>query len=239
MALSAVGQQIAYPLASGAARDALTASIVVTLGTACLLHAMATRGPRVAARVLLATAVPGFAAELLGLHTGVPFGGYDYSATLGLRVLGVPVVVALAWTMLAWPSAVAARRLVRGRLPRIVVGAWALAAADLFLDPQLVAGGYWRWHDPAPHLPGVPEVPLTNLAGWVAVSLVLSALLQRILDAAAPDPGRETLAVLLYLWLYAGWIVALAGFSDLAGAAAWGAIGMGAVALPLGYSLRR
>jgi hypothetical protein len=37
----------------------------------------------------------------------------------------------------------------------------------------------------------------------------------------------------VYLWLYAGWFVALAGFLDLAAAAGWGALGMGAVAVPL------
>jgi putative membrane protein len=223
-----VALQIAYPLVHGELRDRLTVLIVLVLAAACVAHAAFTRSPRTAAAVVLVTAVPGFAVEVLGVHTGVPFGTYEYSTTLGPRLFGTPLLIGLAWTMLAWPAAIAARRLVRGRLARVLVGTWALAAADLFLDPQLVASGAWTWRFPAPHLPGVPDIPLTNFAGWLAVALVLSAVLQAI----AGD-GDDTVAVALYLWLYVGWVVALGIFLDLTAAAGWGALGMGVVAVPL------
>jgi putative membrane protein len=230
----AVGLQIAYPLVHGAARDHLTVLIVVALAGASVLHAAISRGVAVAAALFGVTALPGYAVEVLGVHTGFPFGSYAYSDSLGPRLLGVPPVVALAWTMLAWPAALAARRLVRGRVARVVVGAWTLASADLFLDPQQVAAGHWTWEFPAPHLPGVPDVPLTNYAGWLGVSLVLSVAVQAI----AGD-GDDRVIIGLYLWLYAAWIVALGGFLDLAAAAGWGALGMGAVALPLALQWRR
>jgi uncharacterized membrane protein len=223
-----VALQIAYPLVHGDTRDGLTVLIVVALAAACLAHAAVTRSPRTAAALLLVTAVPGFAVEVLGVHTGVPFGSYEYSTALGPRLFGTPPLIGLAWTMLAWPAAMAARRLVRGRLARIVVGAWALASADLFLDPQLVASGAWTWRFPAPHLPGVPDVPLTNFAGWLVVALVLSAAVQAI----AGD-GNDSVAVALYVWLYVGWVVALGVFLDLGAAAGWGALGMGLVAVPV------
>jgi uncharacterized membrane protein len=229
--------QIAYPVSHGVARDRLTVWIVVVFAAACVLHAATSRGLRAAATLLAITAGPGFAVEVLGVHTGVPFGSYAYGSSLGARVLGVPPVIALAWTMLAWPSAIAARRLVRGFLARVVVGAWALAAADLFLDPQMVAAGQWTWRDPSPHLPGVPGVPLTDYAGWLAVAVVLSAALQALLNRT--PPADDTVPIALYLWLYAGWIVALAVFLDLGAAAGWGALGMGAVAVPLAATWRR
>jgi uncharacterized membrane protein len=223
-----VALQIAYPLVHGGVRDRLTVLIVVVLAAACVAHAALTRGPRTAAALLVVTAVPGFGVEVLGVHTGVPFGTYAYSTSLGPRLFGTPPLIGLAWTMLAWPAAIAARRLVQGRLVRVVVGAWALAAADLFLDPQLVASGAWTWRFPDPHLPGVPDVPLTNFAGWLAVALVLSAAVQAI----AGD-GDDIVPIALYLWLYVGWVIALGLFLDLGAAAAWGAVGMGLVAVPL------
>lgn len=230
-----VGLQIAYPLTHGVARDQLSVLIVVVLAAACVVHAGLTRSPYVAIGLLLVTAVPGWAVEVLGVHTGVPFGSYAYSSTLGPRLFGAPPLIGLAWTMLAWPAALAARRLVRGPVVRVLVGAWALAAADLFLDPQQVAAGHWRWRFPSPHLPGVPAVPLTNYLGWLAVALLLSIAVQRLAGV-----GEDSVMVALYLWLYAGWIVALAAFLDLAAAAGWGALGMGAVAVPLAVQwLRR
>jgi putative membrane protein len=228
LALAVVALQISYPLTHGDARDELTVVIVAALAATCLVHAAVTRSVATAGWLLVVSAVPGWAVEALGVHTGYPFGSYTYSDHLGPRPLGAPLLIGLAWTMLAWPAALVARRLVRSWPARVLVAGWALASADLFLDPQQVAAGHWTWQFPSPHLPGVPEVPLTNYAGWLLVALVLSAALQ----AVAGD-GDDTVMVAVYLWLYAGWIVALAGFLDLAAAAAWGALGMGVVAVPV------
>ena len=91
---------------------------------------------------------------------------------------------------MAWPAYLVAVRLAagRGRPARVAVGAVALASWDLFLDPQMVDAGHWRWVDPAPALPGVPTVPLTNYAGWLLVALVLMA----VLDAVAPAEPSTT-----------------------------------------------
>jgi uncharacterized membrane protein len=238
LAGAGVALQICYPLSSGEARDRLTIAIVVALGAACVAHAAVTCGLRVAAALLLVTAGGGFLVEVVGVHTGVPFGRYRYTGALGPHLLGVPVVVALAWTMLAWPAVLGARRLVTGRIARVLVGGWALCAADLFLDPQMVAAGYWRWADPAVHLPGVGTVPLSNLAGWLGVSIVVAAALNGVLDRG-PSPGDDRLPMWLYVWLWAGWTVALLVFLHLPAAALWGALGMGVVAVPLATRLRR
>ena len=58
------------------------------------------------------------------------------------------------------PRSAAARR--RGGASPL--GAVALTAWDLFLDPQMTAEGYWRWPRRRP-LPGHPAVQLRRLAG--------------------------------------------------------------------------
>jgi putative membrane protein len=233
---AAVVAQIAYPLVSGQARDALTVAIVLLVAAGSLCHAALTRGAVTCAVLAATTVVGGFAVEVLGVHTGVPFGHYGYSGSLGARVLGVPLVIAFAWPMLAWPAALAARRLVSPFLARVVLGGWALAVWDIFLDPQMVAAGHWRWFDTSPHLPGVPAVPLTDYAGWLLVSLLMSFVLQSRLGASEPD-DRWLLA--FYVWTWASSTLALAAFLDLRGAAAWGFVAMGTVAVPVVVSLAR
>jgi uncharacterized membrane protein len=244
LAAAVVALQIGYPLTHGSARDHLTVAIVVALAAACIAHAAVTRGARTAGTVLLLTAVPGYLVEVLGVHTGVPFGSYHYAPTpgaptLGPLLFGAPPLIGLAWTMLAWPATVVARHLVRGRVARVLVGAWALASADLFLDPQQVAAGHWSWQFPAPHLSGVPSVPLTNYAGWLATALVISIALQAVTGDRNTTLQDDRVMIAMYLWLYVGWIVALAGFLDLAAAAGWGALGMGLVAVPVAVRLMR
>jgi putative membrane protein len=231
LAALVVGLQIAYPLVHGQARDRLTIAIVAMFAACCVAHTAVSRGRSAAVGLFALTAVPGFAVEVFGVHTSVPFGTYSYDSSLGPRLFGVPLVIGLAWTMLAWPAAIAARRLARGSVARVALGAWALASGDVFLDPQMVAAGHWRWHSPTPHLPGVPTVPLTNYAGWLIVSLVLSVALQALLDQSETADDRVPIA--LYLWQYVGWVVALGAFLDLTAAAGWGALAMGTIAVPL------
>jgi uncharacterized membrane protein len=231
---AAVLAQIAYPLATGASRDTLTVVIVLTVAAATLCHAALTRGARAVIAVAGVTVAGGFAVEVLGVHTGIPFGRYEYGASLGVSVFGVPVAIAFAWTMLAWPAALAARRLVHPFGARVALGAWALAAWDLFLDPQMVAARHWRWLDASSHLPGVPGVPVSDYLGWLVVSLPMSYLLQRVL---ARTDGDDRWPLAFYVWTWASSTLALAAFLHLGAAALWGLLAMGTVAGPLARSL--
>lgn len=231
-----VALQISYPLLSGAARDVITVATVVLGGAAMLGHAAQSRGRLGLAVLVLACVVGGFGVEMLGVHTGFPFGAYRYTGSLGPRLAGVPVVIALAWPMLAWPAALAARRLVTTFPARVLLGGWALAAWDLFLDPQLVAAGQWRWLDPDPHLPGVTGVPLGNYAGWLVIALLMSAVLQCVVGRRSGSDGGP---LAFYVWTWASSTLALLAFLHLPAAALWGALAMGTVAVPLIVSWAR
>jgi len=230
-----VAVEIGYPLVDGPARARLVAATVALGFAASVWHAAATRGGRTAAALVAVTAGGGFAVEAVGVATGVPFGGYAYSGALGPRLAGVPLVIPLAWTWLAWPAWLAATRLVRPGPARIGVAAVGLAAWDLFLDPQMVAEGYWRWDDPTPALPGVPGIPLTNYLGWLVVALAMMAALSRIHTDGEPDGPAHA----MYLWTYSSSVLALGVFLGLPAAAAWGGLGMGLVAVPLAVALAR
>jgi uncharacterized membrane protein len=234
LAIAGVLAQIVYPLVHGEARDVDTIVVVVLIGLACLAHA---HRCGVLAPVAVITVLGGYLVEQLGVHSGFPFGSYRYTHSLGVRIFDVPLVIALAWPMLAWPAALVARRLTSMFWPRVLLGAWALATWDLFLDPQMVAAGHWRWRHPAPHLPGVGTVPLTNYAGWLGVALLMSFALQTVLTRR--DHSPRGIPIPLYLWTWASSTLALAAFLHLGAAAAWGGIGMGTVAVPLIVSIAR
>ncbi len=223
LVLATVALQISYPLTDGDARRRLTITTVLTFAAASAGHARARYGGR-GVWCCVAAAGIGLTAEIVGVHTGVPFGHYAYADSLGPTIAGVPAVVALAWAMMATAA-------------RVLVGTWALASWDLLLDPQMVAAGHWRWAAPSPHLPGVETVPLTDLAGWLVVSLLISLVVQGILGKSASRPSDGWMLA-LYLWTYASSVVAQLLFLDLRAAALWGALGMGVVAVPLALRLR-
>lgn len=232
--------QIAYPLTRGDGRDALTVLAVVLFAATSVAHAAVTRGGRAAAALVLVAGGGGLLAEAVGTATGVPFGSYDYAGTLGPQLLGVPALVPLAWVMMAWPAYLVGARLAgqHGRLTRAMLAGWALAAWDLFLDPQMVDAGAWRWADPSPSLPGVPHVPLSNYAGWLLVAVAMMALLDLALAGVPQRPALDAIPSGLYLWTWASSVLAHAAFLGLPGSALAGGLGMGSVALPLARSLR-
>jgi uncharacterized membrane protein len=127
------------------------------------------------------------AVERIGTGTGVPFGGYEYTGALRPQIAGVPAIVPLAWFAMAVPAREAATAALdsigRPSTPatRIVAGAAALTAWDLFLDPQMVGEGYWRWFRRGAYR----GIPLSNFLGWFLTGLGVMAVLELVLP-----PGR-------------------------------------------------
>jgi putative membrane protein len=241
LAAATVLAQVAYPLVpQGSGRDTLTVLTVVLFALASLTHAYATRGPRTALTLRLVAGGGGLVAEAAGVATGFPFGTYAYTGTLGPELLDVPVVIPLAWTMMAWPAYLVGTRLGRTRAGTVAVGAAALASWDLFLDPQMVAEGYWTWRAATPALPGVPGIPIGNYLGWLGFAVVLMAGLAAAGGprAAVVLPG-DTPMLALWWWTYASSVLAHAVFLGLPASALWGGVLMGAIVLPLAVRPRR
>lgn len=306
--------QIAYPLVPGPgpARAGLVIATVLLGWLLSVTHAARSRGWRAAGALVLVTTGGGLVVEVVGVATGFPFGGYGYGGALGPKLAGVPLIIPLAWTWMAWPAWLVAGRLI-GRTTRppatghptsptsptspttghpagpttnhptanhptspttnhpagpntnhpagpttyhpvdpvdpvapaarIVLAGWGLAAWDLFLDPQMVGQGYWRWARPRPALPGIPGVPVTNFLGWLAVAVLMMAALALTLALttrcapAARRPRSDAPMIVLYLWTYASSVLAGVAFLHLSGPAAWIGAVMGVLALPLAMDL--
>ena len=230
-AAAVVALQIAYPLvAQGPARDRLTVLIVLCFAVASLSHALVTRGAAFTLALVATTTVGGLAVEVLGVSTGVPFGQYRYAGSLGVQVFGVPVVVALAWTMMAYPAYVVSERIGGGLFRRIVVGGWALASWDLFLDPQMVQAGHWEW---STHGPALAGIPLTNYLAWFVVASAMMAGLRALAPSQPASGVDDRVPLTLYVWTYASSVLAHAAFFGLPMSAAAGGIGMGVVVAAL------
>ena len=79
----------------------------------------------------------GFGSEVLGVHTGFPFSDYAYTAALQPQLFDVPVLIPLAWAMMAYPAWRIGELIGNRPLTRAIAAAGALAAWDVALDPQM------------------------------------------------------------------------------------------------------
>jgi uncharacterized membrane protein len=179
---------IAFPLAPRGGTGRRFVSTVVVGGLAATTGANAThRWGGLRTSVAAAVVATGAAVvEHVGTATGRPFGRYRYSDRLVPQVAGVPVVVPGAW----WAMAVPAREVAHAALgarssrpARVALGAVALTAWDLFLDPQMTAEGYWTWARGGRYR----GIPLSNYAGWLVTAAAIMGALEALLPPGQPD----------------------------------------------------
>ncbi len=179
---------VAFPLArrGGGGRRALSYAVVGSLFTTTTVATARRWGWARAGTAALAVTLATATVERVGTATGVPFGRYRYTGRLRAVVAGVPVVVPLAWWGMAVPAREAASAALGGRsrpAGRIALGAVALTAWDLFLDPQMTAEDYWRWQQPGAYR----GIPLSNYAGWLLTSAAVMAMLEALLPTRRAD----------------------------------------------------
>lgn len=187
LGVATVGSQIVYPLVQGGVRDTVTVVSVVLFFSASVSHAAVWRGWRFAAVLVAVTAGGGLLVEAAGVATGLPFGAYTYGDSLGAKLLGVPVVIPLAWTMMGYPALLVGARIGRDRRWTPVVAGAALASWDLFLDPQMVDAGHWLWQGGSG--PEVLGIPVLNFVAWFVIATAMMAVLGQVPEGGYRSVG--------------------------------------------------
>jgi uncharacterized membrane protein len=181
---------IATPLMpkGGMARRVLSSVVVVGMATTTTANAGRRWGLGRAGGAAAVVAVATTVVERIGTRTGLPFGRYAYTSALRPQVAGVPAIVPLAWFAMALPAREAAHAALGERstpATRVLAGAGALTAWDLFLDPQMVGEGYWVWARRGIYR----GIPLGNYLGWFITGLGVMTALELLLPPDDPEPA--------------------------------------------------
>jgi putative membrane protein len=223
--------QVIYPLIEGELLRVVTIATIYVGAVAMLLHAYLSYGVKYLARYFSVTLLFGYFIELLGVHTGWPFGVYHYDSSLGIALFGVPFVVPFAWVMMVHPVLCAARR-VTMRWTFIYGGA-LLAAWDLFLDPLMVSAGRWTWKVEGSHVPFTPDIPLSNFFGWLLAGFAIISLLNLVLPFERRRESASLRAVTILLtWVGFSGLVGNLFFFDRPGLAFFGTLVYAGLSLP-------
>jgi len=164
-------------------------SLIVILLLFSLWHASVALGVRLTLVFFAIITVTSWIFEEIGVATGLVYGPYHYTATLGPWLGSVPVLIPLAWFMLVYPSYVVANLIVdgwpvgtpggRGHLVRLaLVGALVMTAWDLVVDPILSGPtvGAWVWERGGPYY----GVPVQNYLGWIVTTFTAYVLYRSV-----------------------------------------------------------
>lgn len=187
----------------------LTLAIPSVLCLSMLAHAALARGRRRAAALFGSAAAITLAAEALGASTGVPFGSYSYTGTLGPQAFGlVPWLIPVAWCGMLYPAWAVGGAITRRPALRVAVAALAMTAWDLSLDPRMVAEGHWVWRTPGPYF----GIPLENFVGWAVTAALVFVVWTALERGAAPAEAGVPLPTAAYAMVWLGEAIANALF---------------------------
>ena len=102
------------------------------------------------------------------MHTGRVFGEYAYGDVLGLKLLNVPLLIGLNWSMLVFAIGVPLHRLALPRWGKVLLASAAMVALDLLIEPVAIRLDFWTWAQ--------GDVPVQNYLAWGGVSAVFFTL---------------------------------------------------------------
>ena len=173
-----------------------------------LSHAWYSLGGRLTATFFALSAVISWAFEQAGVATGIVYGSYHYTDYLGAKLGHVPILIPLAWFMMAYPSYVLAN-LILARKPNgtppgrrslvglAAVGAVVMTVWDLVIDPILSGPSVkaWIWETGGPYF----GIPIQNYIGWMATTFTVYVAYRAVeqrMPAAPAGPMRYRIAAL-------------------------------------------
>ena len=222
-----IGGQMVWLLAEPA-RDLLTIATVVTFFLASLSHAWLTRGWLWALGYVVIASGVGAAMEPSGSLPDFPLASTP-TATPSADADRVPVVVMMAWAMMAYPAFLAAQRISRTR------AGWLSSAPGSW--PPGISSSTHRWSArsldldlagsrPAGH-PGDPAHQLRRLGHHRGHHHGAD-----VTPAPAQAVGIDGVPTLMLAWVYFSNVLANAVFFDRPWVAVWGGVIMGAVVIP-------
>jgi uncharacterized membrane protein len=113
----------------------------------------------------------GFFSEVIGVHTGLLFGNYTYGSSLGPKLWGIPLIIALNWLYLVYSTIVLVQRLPVHWLVKALSAAALMVLLDMLIEPVASVLDYWTWQE--------YRIPASNYWGWLGVAFLLQVIAQR------------------------------------------------------------
>lgn len=110
----------------------------------------------------------GYLVEVLGVWSGRIFGEYAYGEVLGFKILNVPLLIGLNWSMLVFAIGVPIARTSLPTWAKVLASSAIMVALDFLIEPVAVHLGFWTWEQ------GV--IPMQNYLAWGVVSAVFFML---------------------------------------------------------------
>ena len=110
----------------------------------------------------------GMTAEIVGVATGFPFGEYGYGANMGLKLMGVPLLIGCNWAVLVFCGATLANRFFTNIWIKSVFGGVLMVLLDLPMEIVAPTFDFWEF---------VGQPPFENYFSWLIIGTIMHFIL--------------------------------------------------------------
>ena len=118
---------------------------------------------------MIAITILGFFVEVIGVKTGFIFGSYHYGAAMGIKVLAVPLLIGINWSILLYSTSQFCR--FKSEILNAIFGAFLMTILDYFIEQSASKFDFWHWKN--------NHIPLQNYIAWFLISFILNLIFQK------------------------------------------------------------
>lgn len=112
----------------------------------------------------------GFAAEVIGVNTGIIFGHYQYGESLGIELFNTPLMIGINWLLLIYISSTVTAKLKINSTLQIVIAPLIMLVYDLIIEQVAPVLDMWSWFD--------DKVPVKNYVAWFLLAFMFNSVLK-------------------------------------------------------------
>lgn len=144
---------------------------------------------------IVVTYLAGFVVELLGVHTGLIFGNYQYGSTLGVKFAEIPLLIGVNWVLVIYSTGIFLKEFpIKNHIIRAVIGAALISVLDFLIEPVAIRFDYWEWTD--------LDVPFQNYVAWFIFSFIMLRFFF-IMKFKKVNPAATILFIVQFLFFLA------------------------------------
>lgn len=107
----------------------------------------------------------GYFVEILGIQTGMIFGGYRYGDSLGLKIFDTPLLIGVNWMLLIYTCGSISSLMIKNLYFKALLGTILMVVLDYLIEPVAMEMDFWYWNS--------DSIPLQNYLGWALLSYFL------------------------------------------------------------------
>ncbi|PSL04283.1 carotenoid biosynthesis protein [Cecembia rubra] len=122
-------------------------------------------------RFLAAAFLIGYGSEVSGVHTGFPFGNYQYGPVLGPQLFEVPILIGVNWLILIYLTGTLLYKWIQNDIFASLLGAFAMVMIDYAIEPVAIVLDFWTWENDI--------IPLSNYLGWFGVAFIIQLIFRK------------------------------------------------------------